>query len=351
MKKRIIAIHLPQFHPFPENDEWWGKGFTEWTNVTKAKPRFPGHYQPQLPSDTGFYDMRLPETRQLQADLAKEYSIDGFCYYHYWFNGKMLMERPFNDILSSGEPDFPFMLCWANENWARNWDGGEKAVLIQQYYSEEDDLMHIRWLCEKVFPDRRYIRIDGKPVFAIYRPNEIPNPSETLERWRRCAKEEYGFDLYLIGFEKSHEEGSKYSRLGFDASMDFQPVSLNGYEKHSFISYPYLIWGKLFRSIKNPIPFFLSYKKYTQHKIEENPVSYKMFPCVSPGWDNSCRRVKQSFTVFLGNTPRLFKKWLSATISKFNPYGADENLVFINAWNEWSEGAYLEPDEVCRRAR
>ena len=187
MKKRVIAINLPQFHPFPENDEWWGKGFTEWTNVTSSRPRFHGHYQPQLPTDTGFYDLRLPEARQMQADMAKEYGIYGFCYYHYWFNGKQLMERPVKEILSSGEPDFPFMLCWANENWARNWDGGFNKVLIAQNYSEEDDIAHMKYLCEKVFPDERYIKVDGKPVFCIYRPHYFPDMAQTIKTWREVA--------------------------------------------------------------------------------------------------------------------------------------------------------------------
>ena len=182
--KRLIAINLPQYHPFKENDEWWGKGFTEWTNVTKAKPRFRGHYQPHLPADMGFYDLRLPEVRQMQADLAKEYGIYGFCYYHYWFNGHRLMERPVSEILSSGEPDFPFMLCWANENWARNWDGGFKDILIEQNYSDDDDRNHMIYLCKEVFPDKRYIKVDGKPFFIIYKPkisiSGIPCPLYTI---------------------------------------------------------------------------------------------------------------------------------------------------------------------------
>ena len=145
-KHRVIAIYLPQYHPFKENDEWWGKGFTEWTNVTKSRPRFPGHYQPHLPSDLGFYDLRVPEVREQQAQMAKEFGLYGFCYYHYWFNGKLLMERPLQEILESGKPNFPFMICWANENWTRAWDGGEKQILIKQEYTEEDARNHIKWL-------------------------------------------------------------------------------------------------------------------------------------------------------------------------------------------------------------
>lgn len=173
-KHRVIAIYLPQYHPFKENDEWWGKGFTEWTNVTKSRPRFPGHYQPHLPSDLGFYDLRVPEVREQQAQMAKEFGLYGFCYYHYWFNGKLLMERPLQEILESGKPNFPFMICWANENWTRAWDGGEKQILIKQEYTEEDARNHIKWLIP-YFKDYRYIRIDDKPVIAIYRTTIIPN--------------------------------------------------------------------------------------------------------------------------------------------------------------------------------
>lgn len=349
MKKRIIAIHLPQFHPFPENDEWWGKGFTEWTNVTKAKPRFPGHYQPQLPTETGFYDLRLPEVRQMQADMAKDYAIDGFCYYHYWFNGKMLMERPVEEILSSGEPDFPFMLCWANENWSRKWDGGNSSVLIHQNYCRADDEAHIRWLCSHVFPDSRYIRVQGKPVFAVYRPFENQKTEEMLATWRLVAREEYGMELYLIGFERIHCEGKRILSMGFDATIDFQPLSLNGFERKSPLCYPFMLWDKFLHEKRNPFSIFISYKKYVDNKIQEPEVPYKMFPCVSPGWDNACRRVGRPFMAFLGNTPKLFEKWISATLKRFKPFGKDEDFVFINAWNEWAEGNHLEPDRKWGR--
>lgn len=346
MKKRIIAIHLPQFHPFPENDEWWGKGFTEWTNVTKAKPRFPGHYQPHLPTETGFYDLRLPEVRQMQAEMAKAYSIDGFCYYHYWFNGKMLMERPVEEILSSGKPDFPFMLCWANENWSRKWNGGEESLLIRQDYSREDDENHIRWLCGHVFPDARYIRVNGKPVFLVYRPFDNKHVDEMVATWRSVAQKEYNMELYLIGVEHNHNEGARILTLGFDATMDFQPMSLNSFSlKSSPMSYPFLIWDKFAHALRNPFSLLISYKKYVEYKIREPEMPYKMYPCVCPGWDNSCRRaVGTPFMAFLGNTPDLFKKWISSTLKRFKPFGTDEDFVFINAWNEWAEGNHLEPD-------
>src|SRR5215207_9402018 len=202
---RPIAIYLPQFHPIPENDEWWGRGFTEWTNVVKAKPLFQGHYQPHLPGELGFYDLRLPEVREQQAALAKQYGIYGFCYYHYWFNGRRVLERPFEEVFKSGKPDFPFMLCWANENWTRAWDGLDKQVLLKQNYSHEDDVQHIKTLIP-YFKDSRYIKIDGKPVFAIYRSTLFPDLKRTINIWRDEARKER-LELYLCHFESFGAEG------------------------------------------------------------------------------------------------------------------------------------------------
>src|SRR5258706_10474827 len=178
MPARLLAFYLPQFHPIPENDEWWGKGFTEWTNVAKAGPLFPGHYQPHVPADLGFYDLRLPAARAAQAEMAKKYGIFGFCYWHYWFNGRRLLNQPFDEVLSSGEPDFPFCLAWANENWTRRWDGEDQEVLLGQNYAQDDDTAHIQWLI-KAFHDRRYIKINGKPLLIVYRAQLFPNAAET----------------------------------------------------------------------------------------------------------------------------------------------------------------------------
>src|SRR5213596_3306777 len=185
---RAIAFYLPQFHPIPENDAWWGKGFTEWSNVVKAKPLFRGHYQPHLPADLGFYDLRLPEVRAAQAVLAREYGIDGFCYYHYWFSGKRLLNRPFDEVLTSGEPDFPFCLCWANENWTRRWDGQDHQILIAQQYLPTDDLEFIKSLIP-FFSDPRYIRIDGAPFFIVYQPQHFPDPQKTIDTWRAYCEQ------------------------------------------------------------------------------------------------------------------------------------------------------------------
>jgi len=198
-----------------------GKGFTEWRNVVKAKPLFPGHYQPHLPADLGFYDLRVPEVRQAQVDLAREYGIYGFCYYHYWFNGRRVLDRPFTAVLSSGKPDFPFCLCWANENWTRVWDGGSKDILLAQRYSPEDDLRHIRSLIPAL-TDRRYVRVNGKPLLLIYRTEDLPNPGGTAEVWRKAVKEAGIGDIHLVRVE-GFESSVNPETIGFDAAVEFAP--------------------------------------------------------------------------------------------------------------------------------
>jgi lipopolysaccharide biosynthesis protein len=340
---RTIAIYLPQFHPVRENDEWWGKGFTEWTNVTKALPRFTGHYQPQLPSELGFYDLRLPEIRQEQADLAKAYGIDGFCYYHYWFNGRRILERPFEEVLASGKPDFPFCLCWANENWTRRWDGQDQEVLLKQNYSEADDLEHIRYLV-KIFADSRYIRIAGKPVFLVYRTELFPNITHTARTWRAEAQRLGIGDIYLIRVERVASEVVP-ADIGFDAAMQFQPNDT---------TLPTRYYGELIDKVKHRLGIkasyyvdnsVYSYKEYVDKAISQATPAYPYFPCVTPAWDNSARR-KQHALVLDDSTPADYERWLRATVEKFIPPSVDENLVFINAWNEWAEGNHLEP---CQR--
>lgn len=330
---RPIAIYLPQFHPIPENDRWWGKGFTEWTNVTKAKPLFNGHYQPHLPADLGFYDLRLPEVRKAQADLARAYGIFGFCYYHYWFKGRRLLERPFDEVLKSGEPDFPFCLCWANENWTRVWDGQEREVLLKQEYSEEDDLHHIRWLVE-VFKDKRYIRVNGKPLILIYRVKNLPNASRTAAIWREEAKRLGMGEIYLCRFEIFPEDRQDASKIGFDASVEFQPDWIN--------------LGKPLLSPAYKDHMVYRYEDIVQRMLQKDKVPYKRYPCVTPSWDNSPRR-KSVAVIFKDSTPDLYEQWLRKTIEGFQPFSPEENLIFLNAWNEWAEGNHLEPDQKFGR--
>lgn len=341
-KKRVIAIYLPQYHPFKENDEWWGKGFTEWRNVAKARPLFRGHYQPHIPSDLGFYDLRLAETRQQQADMAREYGIYGFCYYHYWFNGHLLMERPINEMLSSQEPDFPFMFCWANENWTRAWDGANKNVLIEQNYSFDDDVAHINYLLDNVFCDKRYIRIDGKPVFAVYRTSLFPNIKKTVDIWRTEARKR-GVELYLCRFEAFNDIVTDLHDIGFDAAIQFPPHNITPYQKKytPIRHYTNVILHRVFN--RNILKNIFNYKWYVKEEIESPERDYKRYSCITPMWDNTPRKKKDYF-VLTGSTPDLYRELLAAKLRKFKPYSQEENLFFINAWNEWAEGNHLEPD-------
>src|SRR5260370_1926776 len=290
---KLVAFYLPQFHPIPENDEWWGKGFTEWTNVTTAKPLFRGHYQPHLPADLGFYDLRLPEVREAQAALAKQFGIYGFCYYHYWFSGRRLLERPFNEVLTSGSPDIPFCLCWANEHWTRRWDGNEQQVLMPQTYSHQDDINHIHWLI-RAFEDRRYIRIDGKPLFLVYRVGELPSALQTAEIWRQEARSAGLGEIFLCNVE-SNFDGSRVrpALIGFDASVEFQPESLPG-------SLGKRMWRRLLRTVSSKGR--LEYSELARRAMQVPTPSYLRFRCVTPSWDNSPRR-KASPTIVVGSSP------------------------------------------------
>lgn len=340
----VISVVLPQFHPIPENDRWWGKGFTEWTNVVKARPLFKGHYQPHLPGELGFYDLRIPEVRQQQADLAREFGIDGFCYYHYWFNGRRLLNRPVDEILKSGQPDFPFCICWANENWTRAWDGRDREVLMEQQYGPEDDEAHINALLP-CLSDPRYIRIGGKPLFIVYKAGNLPDPIRTFDLWRRIAAERGLGELCLAQFEAGGSGTAQDPKaLGLDLSIEFTPDWRN-------------LGGSLYSTPKARLAMALGLisKAYKNHKICDYKLmsdaamskpapNYPFIRCVSPGFDSTPRRPNNA-TVILNNTPELYEKWLSKTIDWTKSHNASEHqMVFINAWNEWAEGNYLEPD-------
>ncbi len=341
---RALAIYLPQFHPIRENDQWWGTGFTEWTNVAKAKPLFPGHYQPHLPADLGYYDLRLPEVRDAQAAMARSAGIHGFCYYHYWFSGRRVLDRPFAEVLSSGAPDFPFCLCWANENWTRRWDGLERDILLEQRYSAADDIAHIQSLFP-AFADPRYIRIDGRPVFLVYRTGLLPEPARTAERWRTAAVRAGIGDLYLIRVEAFTQDPAP-SDIGFDAAMPFVPDwrALPAARRPSALH-------RLLRRAQLADPLLerhmvMQYRDLVAGALARAGVPYTRYPCVTPMWDNSARRRAQGAAIFDGSTPELYARWLAEEVSRFVPPSPDENLLFINAWNEWAEGNHLEP---CRR--
>lgn len=342
---RCLAFFLPQFHPIPENDHWWGPGFTEWTNVVKGRPLFRGHQQPHLPRDLGFYDLRLPETRFAQVELAQEHGVDGFCYYHYWFEGRRLLERPVDDTLRSGEPDFPFLLCWANENWTRVWNGGAKDVLLAEAYSAEDDLRHIRWLAS-AFSDPRYVRVDGRPVFLVYRPGRLPHAKRTAEVWRTEALRLGVGDPYLCAVEAHEFECRRPEELGFDAAVQFAPDFADGWPR-----LPQTLPVQAFRKYLHPkSPYRMNrvydYATAVRNRMEAPSPPYKRFPCVTPGFDNTARRPNGGARVVINSTPELYGNWLRTVVDRFQPYSADENLLFVNAWNEWAEGNHLEP---CQR--
>ncbi len=340
-KIRPLAFYLPQFHPIPENDLWWGKGFTEWRNVVKTQPRFKHHYQPHLPADLGFYDLRLLETMEEQAALAKEHGIYGFIYYHYWFNGKQVLEYPVNNMIANKKPDFPFMLCWANENWSRNWDGGFDKLLLNQEYSFEDDRLHMEYLCKNVFTDSRYIKIDNKPVFAVYRTELFPAAAATAAIWNEvCVKA--GFNgIYLLKVESFSDRLSP-TAIGFDAAVEFQPEWINlPQQVQPGLSEKLLHRLKIKQAPKYSNRIF-EYSELIQKAIQKKPAAYKRYPGLAPGWDNTARR-NTGAHIFKNSTPELYGEWLSHIVHHFKPFSTEENFIFINAWNEWAEGNHLEP--------
>jgi lipopolysaccharide biosynthesis protein len=356
-KIKPIAIVLPQFHPIPENNQWWGEGFTEWTNVVKGKPRFKGHYQPHLPKDIGYYDLRLPEAREAQAVLAKKFGVYGFCYYHYWFNGRRVLEKPVDAILESGKPDFPFMLCWANENWSRNWDGGFDEVLLEQNYSKEDFVNHARHLV-KYFRDTRYIRVEDKPVFAIYKDKIYGDMEEYIKAFRDELRD-YGIEIYLCRFERGVGTTENFQNAFsiFDAGIEFQPLTrqfrkINRPEK--FVAYnkylqPSAYYDWILRKLGSqprPVNNILLYQDVVNNDLKvDYQQGWPIFPGVCPGWDNSSRRVGNIATILNGTTPEIFKSWVEGKINVTNWNLLPDRFIFVNAWNEWAEGNHLEPCE------
>lgn len=343
---RPVAIYLPQFHPIPENDAWWGRGFTEWTNVTAAKPLFQGHYQPHLPTDSGYYDLRVPEVREAQAEMARAYGIHGFCYYHYWFKGKRLLERPFEEVLHSGKPDFPFMLLWANETWSRRWLGEERDILIKQEYSAADDQKHASYLAN-VFTDPRYIRVNGRPVFVIYRPLDLPDARATIDRIRQAANKA-GLEPLIVA-SNSHVAINRQHELldmGFDLVLDFSPQLgvLPQFMDNRFS------WKRFWRNGLKHGQFdgklkLYSYVEALEAMISIEPPDFsKAMPCVFVGWDNVPRRGANGIVVY-GNDPEMFEAELRRAKAKLEVTEGNHDLLFINAWNEWAEGNHLEPDK------
>lgn len=339
----IIAFYLPQYHPTPHNNEWWGEGFTEWTNVAKAKALYPGHYQPKIPADLGFYDLRLPLVRIKQAELAREAGISGFCYYHYWFGGgNEELELPFDEVVKSGSPDFPFCLCWANESWSKkfwNKDGvatkQSKMLIEQQYLGEEDDIKHFYRLLP-AFKDKRYMKIDGKLIFMIYKPLLFVNVTDTIKLWNELAKKEGLDGFFFIGYTINiTEEYHKIKKLGFDAvtSCRLNRNSIKGF-------------GWFFRKLISVVfhtPRRMSYSKAIKRFVGMEEKESDVFPTLIPNWDHTPRSGING-DLLTNSTPNLFEKHVDMVLDVVKSKPCNRRIVFLKSWNEWGEGNYMEPD-------
>ena len=369
MSARLIALYLPQFHPIPENDKWWGKGFTEWTNLGKARPLFRGHYQPRLPADLGYYDLRVPETREAQAELARNAGIEGFCYYHYWFGGKRLLERPFEEVVASGKPDFPFCLCWANETWSGVWHGAPNRLLIEQTYpGPEDNRKHFMALRD-AFLDERYMRIDGRPIFIVHRPAKFPQVARFIQEWQELAVQNALPGIHFIAFLASPEPPWDFRSRGFDGCSTAGNLevfrfplrhllpssnanSLPRNLRHSRAevygdalkgTLPRWLWRRG-RSFLGQFGNVLDYRHATPHLLKGCSGEPGVHPTVVPNWDNTPRSNVRGY-VLHNSTPELFRAHLRDALNLVESHPIENRLVFIKSWNEWAEGNYLEPDQ------
>ncbi|MGN6713084.1 glycosyltransferase WbsX family protein [Anaerocolumna jejuensis] len=332
----IAAYYLTQYHPNPQNDEWWGRGTTEWNNVNQAQPQYAGHYQPRRPGELGYYDLRLKENMQRQIELAKNYGVDIFCFYYYWFDGENLLERPLNMFLKNKDMDIHFCYCWANENWTKRFSGTDAGVLMGITHTKENYEQFIQAVLPDM-KDERYYRIKGRPVLSIYRPSLIPDTEEVLKHWRQRAKEELGADIYLIAVQE-RDTSINWCAEGFDAETEFQPKQIQHQCK------------EITKRMK-PIRGDFSGNIYDYEDMVRNQryvlsgnQKKKVYPAVMPMWDNTARRNFRG-TIFHGSTPELYKIWLADVIKRLRlRKDLDDRLLFVNAWNEWGEGTYLEPD-------
>ncbi len=329
---KVLAFYLPQYYPIPENDNWWGKGFTEWTNVSKAVPNFVEQYQPRLPGELGFYDLRVPEIQLRQVALAQKFGIHGFCFYYYWFGGKRLLDAPLDQFVNHPDINFPFCLCWANENWTRIWDGLDQDVLIAQHHSPDGDLAFIKDI-SPYLANPKYIKINGRSMLIVYRPQILPDPELTAKRWRGYCKNAGLDDLFLVAIQSGRLLDPR--KIGFDAALEFPPHGV-----------PVLPQINKYLKITNPdfTGMVYDYRKIAEQMGNQNHPEYRLFKTVITGWDNTPRRQDQPL-IFHNSTPQVYQSWLTSAINNaVENSPAQERFVFINAWNEWAESTYLEPD-------
>ncbi len=331
----VLAFYLPQFHPIPENDEWWEPGFTEWTNVTRARPLFRGHHQPRLPADLGFTDLRVPEVREAQAGLARDHGLTGFVYWHYWFAGRKLLQRPFEEVVASGSPDFPFCVAWANHPWSDTWMGGTKRIMVDQTYpGVEDDRAHFEDL-RSAFEDPRYLRVDGKPVFFVFRAHRLPDGAEFIDRWQKMASDAGLGGLYTVAC---------------GPFMDADETTRQGFDGMAFIEKPFD-----YTTVASRVTSFLSHTnlrrspyKYTYSDTCTSKIPGGLrstaIPCVWPNWDDTPRRGRDG-VVAVESSPDRFERQVRSAVAMARRAPPSEQIILVKSWNEWAEGNYLEPDQ------
>lgn len=332
---KLLAFYLPQYHRTPENSEWWGPGFTEWTNVAKGKPNFEGHYQPHIPRELGFYDLSHPEVMREQAEMATLYGVHGFCFYHYWFSGRRILEKPVDNFLRS-DIDFNFCLCWANENWTRTWSGDTKSVLLGQQYRDEDDDNFIASLIPYI-SDPRYIKVEGKPLLVVYRAKDLPDPAASFAKWRQRAVEQgfLGLHIAVVDFY----DITSPLEVSADALVEFPPHKFNGPQ-----------------SVPDAMPVFtnsefaggvVDYHKVVAQSAKRDVPDFKLYRGIIPSWDNTARR-QNTPTTIVNAVPEVYGAWLKylRAYTREQKAASGDNFIFINAWNEWGEGCHLEPDQA-----
>jgi hypothetical protein len=336
----VIAFYLPQFHPIPENDEWWGPGFTEWRNVAKARPLYRGHYQPHIPADLGFYDLRVPETRWAQAELARIYGVEGFAYWHYWFAGRRILERPFQEVLDRKEPDLPFCLAWANQTWTGIWHGLSDKILIEQTYPGIADYTAHFNAVLPAFADARYITVDGKPLFYVFQPRTLPNAQQFTSLWRELALKAGLRGLYLVGEMPLADDPSKQ---GFDAAVDTSnPLRLVNWQPWRR-PLDRLKWERK-RLLRRPT--IVQYEDVCERLVTNVAgVARHVDRHLSllPGWDNTPRSGLNGL-VLHGSTPEKFRRQVRQALSLGTQEPLEHRVLFLKSWNEWAEGNYMEPD-------